>query len=69
MAEILLFDANDEPLFGYRADVIPRKGEFLTILNDEKTYKVINIEHFIRPYGDTLQMVSPHVSVTVDIKL
>ena len=66
MAEIQVIDKNDENLFSYTAEIIPRKGEHLTVQGDESVLEVTYIEHYLRPHGGTGQLISPCVRISVD---
>ena len=65
MAEIQIIDKNDENLYNYTSEVVPRKGELLTIQGNEHVIEVINIEHYIRPHGGTGSLISPCIRVIV----
>ena len=42
--EIHVLDENDDPLFGYSSDAVPRVGECLTVQNNGKVFKVDSVE-------------------------
>jgi hypothetical protein len=60
---IMVFDPNEELLFDYFADSIPKVGESLTLEN--AVYVVNSVEHFIRPHGVTDSFVSPYINIAV----
>ncbi len=65
MAEIQIIDTYDDNLFTYASEVIPRKGESLTIQGNNNIFKVTSIEHYIRPHGGTGLLISPCIRVMV----
>jgi len=68
MVEIQVLNADDENLFNYASEIIPRKGELLQVQGKENILKVIDIEHYLRPHGSTGQLVSPCVRIVVECK-
>ena len=65
MAEIYVMDENDDNIFVYLSDVIPRNGELLTVQDNKDVYRVDSVEHYIRKHGGTRSLISPGVIIRV----
>jgi len=68
MVEIHVMDENDDNIFVYSSDVVPRNGEFLTAQGDKKVYRVDSVEHYIRKHGGTGNLIFSVIRISVVVE-